>query len=145
MSSSWWCCIAQWRCGSDLQEVSDWSVVVCSRGHPRPSYIGRRSWATSLFPSILVGYVKESLSGLSWLTWTLSCLLIFGSTRQVGQGPLIGRQVVWLAGPTCRGRLRPWSVGTHGVAPSLVYVYTFALGIWTDHISCPNNAPQSAI
>jgi hypothetical protein len=35
----------------------NYARVICPRGgRPRPPYIGRRPWATSRFPSILVGY-----------------------------------------------------------------------------------------
>jgi hypothetical protein len=57
-------------------------------------------WVTSQFPSILVGYDWESLSKLDYLVLYSKYLYVLGLACQVG--------------PACRGRLRSWSVGTHG-------------------------------
>jgi hypothetical protein len=90
---------------------------------PRPRYIGRRPWATSRFPSILVGYNVESLS-------ELVCLVLYSKLSSCPWDHMSGRAgpmdrsagllVGWAA---CRGRLRPWSVGTHGY-PCLSIMFT---------------------
>jgi hypothetical protein len=76
-------------------------------------------WVTSWFPSILVGDNMEGLSELHRTVWTIltctpSCLHVLGPTCQVEEDPLIGWRVFWKVGPTYRGWLRPWSVGTQG-------------------------------
>jgi hypothetical protein len=49
----------------DLREVSVGFGRFALEGAPRTSYIGRGPWATSQFPSILVGYNMKGLSELS--------------------------------------------------------------------------------
>jgi hypothetical protein len=55
------------------------------------------SWVTSRFPSILVGYNKESLSELDYLVLYTKCLHVLGPTCQVGLG-LTDRSVNLLVG-----------------------------------------------
>jgi hypothetical protein len=80
-----------------LRPIWYWNYVeshLPTRRAHRPPYIVQRPWATSQFPSILVGYNKES-----FIRYVLSCtpsyLHVLGPTCQVGQDPLTGRWVFW--------------------------------------------------
>jgi hypothetical protein len=90
------------------------SVDVPLRGTPGRLILAGVPWVTSWFVSILVGYTREILSGLV-------CLVLYSMLSSCPwahisgwEGPLTGRWVFWQVGPAYRGRLRPWSVGTHG-------------------------------
>jgi hypothetical protein len=67
-----------------------WRVICPGGGRPRPPYIGRRPWATSQFPSILVGYNKENLS-------ELVCLVLYSKLSSCPWAHMSGR-----AGPMDR-------------------------------------------
>jgi hypothetical protein len=84
--------------------------VVLLRGARSGLILTGVPWVTSWFPSILVGYNRESLS-------ELVCLVLYSKLSSCPWAHMSGR-----GGPTDMsagllvgwGRLRPWSVGIQG-------------------------------
>jgi hypothetical protein len=91
-----------------------WREICPQGGRPRSPYIGLRPWATSRFPSILVGYNRESLSELVYLV-LYSKLSSCPRAHMSGRAGPTDRSAGLLVGRACLpGQLRPWSVGTKG-------------------------------
>jgi hypothetical protein len=79
-------------------------------GRPRPPYIGRRPWATSRFPSILVGHKRERLSELVYL-FLYSKLSSCPWAHMSGWGGPTDRSVGLLVGRACLSGMAETLVG----------------------------------
>jgi hypothetical protein len=96
-----------------------WREICPQGGRPRSPYIGLRPWATSRFPSILVGYNRESLSELVYLV-LYSKLSSCPRAHMSGRAGPTDRSAGLLVGRAClSGTAKTLVGGDQGVPMSL--------------------------